>query len=256
MMTLLRRKLRKFVPSFFLKEPTPRPEYAFYQTYKSIADPVYHPNLDNTEMGADIRKVKQDIETEMYHDPYARSILYSFAKQSLLAKGDFIECGVHHGGGSHTMAFVLDRFAKTRIMWCFDSFQGFSKPCEKDLEVTSNKQFFREFDLNNTSVELVKKTLNQHQCPIKIVQGWIPNTFDAIKDRTFCCAHIDVDLYDPILESVKFLYPRMSKGGIMIFDDYGFPMCPGARQAVDEYFQDKKETVIAFPTGQSIVIKS
>jgi hypothetical protein len=32
------------------------------------------------------------------------------------------------------------------------------------------------------------------------------------------------------------LYPRLSAGGILIIDDYGY--WKGSRKAVDEYFQD------------------
>ena len=39
----------------------------------------------------------------------------------------------------------------------------------------------------------------------------------------------------------------------MIFDDYGFPTCPGARQAVDEFFADKREVPFVLPTGQAVV---
>jgi len=48
--------------------------------------------------------------------------------------------------------------------------------------------------------------------------------------------------------------PQFSAGGFF-FDDYGFPTCPGARQAVDEFFADKPEVPLVLPTGQAIVIK-
>ena len=41
----------------------------------------------------------------------------------------------------------------------------------------------------------------------------------------------------------------------MIFDDYGFPSCPGARQAIDEYFMDKPEKPLILATGQAVVFK-
>jgi len=44
-------------------------------------------------------------------------------------------------------------------------------------------------------------------------------------------------------------------GGCMIFDDYGFPSCPGARRAVDEAFADKPEIPLCLPTGQCMVVK-
>lgn len=42
----------------------------------------------------------------------------------------------------------------------------------------------------------------------------------------------------------------------MVFDDYGFPTCPGARKAVDEFFADKRETPIVLPTGQAVAIRN
>jgi O-methyltransferase len=47
----------------------------------------------------------------------------------------------------------------------------------------------------------------------------------------------------------------MVTGGIMIFDDYGFLSCPGAKLAVDEYFADKPVYPCRLPTGQCFVIK-
>jgi O-methyltransferase len=41
----------------------------------------------------------------------------------------------------------------------------------------------------------------------------------------------------------------------MLFDDYGFWSCPGARQAVDEFFADKPEAPFALPTGQALVAR-
>jgi 2-polyprenyl-3-methyl-5-hydroxy-6-metoxy-1,4-benzoquinol methylase len=41
----------------------------------------------------------------------------------------------------------------------------------------------------------------------------------------------------------------------MLFDDYGFATCPGARLAVNEFFVDKPERIIELPTGQAFVIK-
>jgi O-methyltransferase len=42
----------------------------------------------------------------------------------------------------------------------------------------------------------------------------------------------------------------------MVFDDYGFPTCPGARVAVDEYFRETAAYPLVLPTGQAVVFKS
>jgi O-methyltransferase len=250
-MTHLLEQLKKMIK----KPKSLASESRFYKDYKSFANPVYHPDLDESECSRVIAKVAQDIPTETYHEPYARSILYNLAKHSLHVPGDFIECGVHHGGGSHVIAFVLDQYDPKRTLWCFDSFQGFSEPCSKDIDIRTNSSFFKQFDLNNTSADQVREVLQHHQCPIQVIAGWIPHTWTPIENNMFCFVHIDVDLYEPITECLHFLYPRTTPGGVILLDDYGFPMLLGAKKAVDDFFRDKKEVVIPLPTGQAIVHK-
>jgi hypothetical protein len=67
--------------------------------------------------------------------------------------------------------------------------------------------------------------------------------------------HIDVDLYQPTLDSIRFFYPRLAPGGIILCDDYGYSSCPGAKGAFDEYMKDRPEKIIHAPTGQAFIIK-
>ena len=83
----------------------------------------------------------------------------------------------------------------------------------------------------------------------------IPDTFAGLSDARFCFAHIDLDLYQGVRDSLDFLYPRLSHGGVIVLDDYGFASCPGARKAVDEFFQDKPERPLALSTSQAIIHK-
>jgi len=41
----------------------------------------------------------------------------------------------------------------------------------------------------------------------------------------------------------------------MVFDDYGYPSCPGARLAADEAFAGLRELPVCLPTGQCLVVK-
>jgi O-methyltransferase len=68
--------------------------------------------------------------------------------------------------------------------------------------------------------------------------------------------HIDADIYQSVKDSCTFFYPRLESGGIMVFDDYGFPSCPGARKAVDEFFSDKEEFPFYLPSGQCFIVRA
>ena len=77
-----------------------------------------------------------------------------------------------------------------------------------------------------------------------------------MSDSRVAFAHVDVDVYQSVWDCCEFIYPRLTTGGVMVFDDYGFPTCPGARKAVDEFFANKPETPIILQTGQAIAIRS
>ncbi len=89
-------------------------------------------------------------------------------------------------------------------------------------------------DFADTSIESVRQYLGEHK-NVTCVQGFVPDTLGIIRERAFSFVHVDLDIYQPIKAACEFFYPRMQKGGIMLFDDYGYPSCPGARMAVDEH---------------------
>jgi O-methyltransferase len=74
------------------------------------------------------------------------------------------------------------------------------------------------------------------------------------KHERFSFVHLDVDLYQPTMDSLEFFYGKMSPGNIILCDDYGFVTCPGAKKAMDSFFADKPEEIVSLPTGQGFVV--
>ena len=64
---------------------------------------------------------------------------------------------------------------------------------------------------------------------------------------------MDVDLYQSVLDCVEDVYLKLVPGGILVFDDYGFPSCSRAREAADRAFASHREKPIYLPTGQALV---
>jgi O-methyltransferase len=184
------------------------------------------------------------------HDPrsllslHAKYILYCVALDSTRrCSGELAECGVYKGG----TAKILAELAPDRPVNLFDTFCGMP-------ETDPDRDLHKAGDFADTTLESVRAYLAGH-ANVKCVAGMIPRSLDAVRDRKFSFVHIDLDIYSSIKAACEFFYPRMERGGILLFDDYGYPSCPGARVAVDEFFSDKPETKMAMITAQCSVQK-
>jgi len=178
--------------------------------------------------------------------------LYNIAKSIRTIPGDLAECGVYHGGSSHLMLVATAPAGKR--LHGFDSFEGLSEPVKVDL-VSTNYTFKWQKNDMRSDIKRTDHNLKQHSGRYKLYKGWIPDRFNEVSEKRFSLVHIDVDLYEPTLAALEFFYPRLSPGGIIVCDDYGFESCPGARRAMDEFFSDKPEEVVVHLTaGQGFVV--
>jgi O-methyltransferase len=174
-------------------------------------------------------------------------LLWKTLEQAKQLQGDIMECGVFRGGTALLAAKTLEGSAEGRTLHLFDSFEGMP-------QITAGADRFQATDLNTTSVEKVGQLLADYPFA-RIHAGFIPRTFTDLQISQVAWAHIDVDIYQSVRDCITYIYPRMAPAGIMIFDDYGFPSCAGARQAVDEAFAKLPEVPVCLPTGQCLVIK-
>ena len=179
--------------------------------------------------------------------------LFNMARSICNVPGDLAECGVFSGGSSHLMLVANED--TTKHLYGFDSFEGLSAPTLLDSPLDESTFKWRKHDM-----QIYERTahanLEQHLGRYTLYKGWIPDRFGEVADKKFSMVHIDVDLYEPTLAALEFFYPRVSTGGIILCDDYGFKSCPGARKAMDEFFIDKPEArVVHLTTGQGVVVR-
>ena len=177
-----------------------------------------------------------------------RWMLYQLMRLVRNVPGDTAECGVYQGAGSYIICKVNQtNDLHLRTHHVFDSFEGLSKPSNLDGD------YWTEGDLS-CSLETVTENLSDFD-NIRFHKGWIPQRFSDIERNIFCFVHIDVDLYQPTLDSFEFFYPRMNEGGILVCDDYGFTTCPGVKIALDQFLQKKKEKMVSLSGGGGFLVK-
>jgi O-methyltransferase len=176
-------------------------------------------------------------------------LLYAFALQALNLSGEIWECGVYKGGSALLLAEVIQRRAVRPVtLRLFDSFAGMP-------ETDGQLDLHRQGDFSDCRPQEVAARFAGWDF-VRLHPGRLPETFQGLEDRRVALAHIDVDIHRSVLDCCRFIYPRLPAGGVMIFDDYGMPSCPGARKAVDGYFQERPEKPIVLPTGQALIVRA
>jgi hypothetical protein len=168
-------------------------------------------------------------------------------------EGDIVECGVWRGGSMMAVALALmARGDTSRHLYLYDTFEGMSEPTEHDRALSGESA---QAQLDRTerdhplwavaSLDDVKATMAQTGYPadrIHYVQGKVEDTIPGtLPAGRIALLRLDTDWYESTLHELNHLYPRLSKHGLLIIDDYGH--WQGARRAVDEYFAASAEPV-------------
>jgi O-methyltransferase len=197
------------------------------------------------------------------HRPLASYFLSRYFMYAMKLGGQFAECGVFRG----TSALFLCRAARIRIpayagegLHLIDSFEGISEPAGEDY-----------FDARGRDGSVVRATVPQGalSAPVDAVrnsmrdfpkvqvhQGWIPAVFQQLPDTDWAFVHVDVDLYEPTRDCLEYFYPRLNMGGVIVCDDYGSLLFPGARRAWDQYCEKNGVPFVVLDTGQSVILKA
>ncbi len=166
-------------------------------------------------------------------------------------EGDIVECGVWRGGSVMAIIKVLQAMGSSdRKIYLYDTFEGMTEPGAEDVSVHGSlaKKLLDENEKSEkdtiwaySGIEVVKKnvySMGYHPEKIHFVQGRVEDTIPAIKPDKISLLRLDTDWYESTKHELEHLFPGLSRGGVLILDDYGH--WKGARKATDEYFRDKK----------------
>ena len=160
-------------------------------------------------------------------------------------EGAFVECGVWRGGSAMAAALTFQRLEDFRDFFLYDTFEGMSAPTELDVSIHGNaaSERFDELKIDENSsawcaspLDEVKRNFSDTGYPIDLVhfiKGKVEDTIPAEIPQQISVLRLDTDWYESTKHELTHLFPRLSKDGVLIIDDYGH--WQGAKQAVDEY---------------------
>jgi len=178
---------------------------------------------------------------------YDLNRLYMFYLQCQYIKennlpGEVAEVGVYKG----VSAKVFKTMLPEKELHLFDTFEGFD---EENIKAEKAKGKQSNFDqmFTDTSLEAVREFVGTSG--VRYYKGKFPDTVDEQSDHAkYSLVHLDADLYEPTIEGLRYFYPRLVKGGVLIVHD-NYNSYVGCQNAVKEYFSEIGIRPIVIPDG-------
>lgn len=169
-----------------------------------------------------------------------------FFKMTLDVPGDIAELGVFHGLGLMTWANLLESYCignRTKTVYGFDNWQGFNGIDACDGAKTAGDFAANKDELESAIAIFDSDRFIPQKPRIKLVDGEIEDTVPRfVADNPgvrFSLIHFDCDLYRPTKAALEALWPKVSRGGVVLFDEYAIADWPGETAAVDEFLAER-----------------
>ncbi len=157
------------------------------------------------------------------------------------------EAGVFQGD----FAKHINHCYPDRRLHLFDTFEGFP-----DEDILEERQLSHaktgEYSFTNEDIVISKMEYPEN---IIIHKGYFPQTAKGINSK-FCLVNLDMDLFRPTLEGLRFFAPRMVKGGVILIHDY-FDNAyeKSIQKAVKEFMDETENTYLRLiPIGDAVSI--
>lgn len=194
-------------------------------------------------------------------------------------EGDIVEAGVYRGNSLLSIALFLKQLGSKKKVYGFDTFSGFP-PIHHDkdkirefdklfkekfineehleavklnqsiLENFHNKKIYKNIknisssgEFEETNIEMIKKKIEYLELDnVVLIEGDFAETMNKSHGiEKVMSAVIDCDLYKSYLESLNFIWPKLSRGGFIHLDEFYSLKYPGARRATLEFINHQSD---------------
>ncbi|MDR3509447.1 MAG: TylF/MycF/NovP-related O-methyltransferase [Caulobacteraceae bacterium] len=174
------------------------------------------------------------------------------ARHALNLEGDFVECGVHTGLLSMTIAHYLDFAKLDRTFYLFDTFAGIPIETlgEGEREMAEEHNALLYFDC----YEIAKANFAPYP-NIKLVRGTVPETLEQTPIEKV--AYLSIDMNNSVAEraALEHFWPKLSSGAVIVFDDYAGEGYSAQADTINEFCRDHGVAPVNLPTMQGLLIK-
>jgi len=217
--------------------------------------------LSDPSFAAAYQAIRGSHQYDEYSSPHTISwrlhTLVWAARSAMSIAGDFVECGVFKGDMAWFVSQLIDLKSRDKCFWLYDTFAGFSDKYSSPDDFPENRTFFDFANKHYKDPTIYPYVCNRFRdrADIKVIKGVVPDVLREAAPAQIAFAHIDLNSPAAEVGALEFLFPRLSSGGLVVFDDYGWKSSHRQKEAEDEFMRRHGYEVLELPTGQGLVIK-
>jgi O-methyltransferase len=232
-----------------LRPTVQRPEYSFESD--GLATVHYSPFLEDEAFNASYAELRREWFPDAEVDLRWRlCLLTQIARHCFGVDGDFAEFGVYRAGCAF-MIFRSGEFPESKRFFLFDTFAGVPEEGLSPSEVDAGLAGAHA----DTSVEYVRGRLAPWAQRLVLVPGDVHATLPETQIDSLAFVHMDLNAAEPTKAALEYSYPRLSKGAMILFDDYGWAGLEVQREVIEAFIGALPDTLIALPTGQALLVR-
>jgi len=178
------------------------------------------------------------------------------ASRALEVQGDFVECGVNAGFISSAIMQYLKWETLDRRFHLIDTFRGPDFSQYSEAEADAGRVAHAALRSGSYVVDIDRVRANYSQWPgAMVVEGTIPRVLPTLALEQVAFVHIDLNCAAPEAAALEYFWDRLSKGGLILLDDYAYANCLHQGDLLDETAHGLGTEILTLPTGQGLLLK-
>jgi O-methyltransferase len=201
--------------------------------------------------------ITQALKNHPGENIHFRSYIACFcAKYALKIEGDFVECGVGKGMLSRTIVDYLKFEKVKKKFYLIDTFSGIPIKQAANFKEKRNMEFLNTLNFSGSYSKRIHVIFKKYS-NVKIIEGKIPEILKKTNIKKISYLSIDMNNAFAEIESIKFFFNKITKGGIVLLDDYAYGKSFLLQKIYwDKFAKSKGIEILTLPTGQGLIIKT
>jgi hypothetical protein len=171
--------------------------------------------------------------------------LYELYKMTLGVAGHIAEAGVYKGAGTLFFAKLTQIFEpeSLTLVHGFDWFEGSKLTAEEPnvVEGSYKEDYARLMRL--IQAQKLEHLVHIHKLDLRT---GLPEFFHENKHIQFKLVFLDAGQYEIVKNCLEQFWPRLTSGGVLIFDQFNHELSPGETRAIKEFMPDARIRTFPF----------